>query len=166
MDFGTLSSSQSKEQTVKLKAARGGAYTQPASAEVNGGIEASASPVTPLLREPKLQIALEADRSVVVTRPLSGAITVGNTGDAAKATALAGEPLGKADAALIRTQTGFAIGGVAPVGHVNPIVAFIDPRLMDFTDIWAAAGTPHHVFRSAPAELAKISDSQASDFTT
>ncbi|MEL6429862.1 MAG: hypothetical protein AAFP22_03170 [Planctomycetota bacterium] len=82
MDFGTLSSSQSKEQTVKLKAARGGAYTQTASAEANGGIEAAAAPITTLLREPKLEVALEADRSVVVTRPLNGAITVGNTGDA------------------------------------------------------------------------------------
>lgn len=63
-----------------------------------------------------------------------------------KASALAGEPLGKADAALIRAQTGFAIGGVAPVGHLSPIRAWIDPRLLEFTTIWAAAGTPRHVF--------------------
>ena len=68
----------------------------------------------------------------------------GNRVDAAKATALAGEPLGKADAALIRTQTGFAIGGVAPVGHLNPIRAWLDPRLLEFDVIWAAAGTPRH----------------------
>lgn len=89
----------------------------------------------------------------------------GNRVDADKATALAGEPLGKADAALIRSQTGFAIGGVAPVGHVNPIVAFADSRLMDFDVIWAAAGTPHHVFASNPQELVKISGAQVSDFT-
>lgn len=63
-----------------------------------------------------------------------------------RASALAGEPLGKADAALIRAQTGFAIGGVAPVGHLSPIRAWIDPRLLEFTTIWAAAGTPRHVF--------------------
>ena len=51
----------------------------------------------------------------------------GNRVDAAKATALAGQPLGKADANLIRAETGFAIGGVAPVGHLTEIAAFIDP---------------------------------------
>lgn len=90
----------------------------------------------------------------------------GNRVDADKATALAGEPLGKADATLIRAQTGFAIGGVSPVGHVNPITAFVDPRLMDFDVIWAAAGTPHHVFRSNPQEMLKISGAQLSDFAS
>ena len=90
----------------------------------------------------------------------------GNTVDADKAIALAGEALGKADAALIRAQTGFAIGGVSPVGHINPIAAFLDPRLLDFDEVWAAAGTPHHVFRANPQDLAKISASQPSDFTS
>ena len=90
----------------------------------------------------------------------------GNTVDTKKATIIAGEPLGKADAALIRSQTGFAIGGVAPVGHVNPIRAFFDPRLSEFGVVWAAAGTPHHVFRSSPAELLQISCAQTFDFTT
>ncbi|MEX0312299.1 MAG: YbaK/EbsC family protein [Tateyamaria sp.] len=90
----------------------------------------------------------------------------GNSVDPAKATALAGEDLGKADAALIRAQTGFAIGGVSPVGHLNPIRAFFDLRLLDFDVVWAAAGTPHHVFRASPADLMKISHAQAFDFTT
>lgn len=89
----------------------------------------------------------------------------GNRVDVAKATALAGEELGKADAALIRAQTGFAIGGVSPVGHLSPIQCFFDRRLMDFDVIWAAAGTPHHVFKAEPAELARICDGQVSDFT-
>ncbi|MEX0366229.1 MAG: YbaK/EbsC family protein [Ruegeria sp.] len=90
----------------------------------------------------------------------------GNSVDPAKATALAGEDLGKADAALIRAQTGFAIGGVSPVGHLNPIRAFFDLRLLDFDVVWAAAGTPHHVFRASPTDLMKISNAQAFDFTT
>lgn len=90
----------------------------------------------------------------------------GNTVDADKAALVAGEALGKADAALIRAQTGFAIGGVAPVGHVNPIHSFIDPRLMEFDVVWAAAGTPHHVFRADPHNLCQISGAQLSDFTT
>lgn len=89
----------------------------------------------------------------------------GNMVDAEKASAVAGEPLAKADAALIRAQTGFAIGGVAPVGHVNPIRAWVDPRLLDFDRIWAAAGTPHHVFGLKSAVLPKISGAEPADFT-
>ena len=55
-----------------------------------------------------------------------------NRVDASKASACAGEALGKAGAALIRSQTGFAIGGVAPIGHLNPIRAWLDPRLLEF----------------------------------
>ncbi|WP_375690252.1 YbaK/EbsC family protein [Pseudooceanicola sp. LIPI14-2-Ac024] len=88
----------------------------------------------------------------------------GNRVDDAKASAVAGEPLGKADAALIRAQTGFAIGGVAPVGHLNPIRAYLDPRLMDFDVIWAAAGTPHHVFALKPADLPRLTGAQVADF--
>ena len=90
----------------------------------------------------------------------------GNQVDADKASAIAGEPLTKADAALIRAQTGFAIGGVAPVGHINPIRAWIDPRLLEFEEIWAAAGTPHHVFALKSAALPEISGAQTADFTT
>ncbi len=90
----------------------------------------------------------------------------GNMVDADKASAVAGEALTKADAALIRAQTGFAIGGVAPVGHLNPIRAWIDPRLLEFDVIWAAAGTPHHVFSLKSAVLPEISGAQAADFTT
>jgi prolyl-tRNA editing enzyme YbaK/EbsC (Cys-tRNA(Pro) deacylase) len=86
--------------------------------------------------------------------------------DTARASALAGEALGKADAALIRAQTGFAIGGVAPVGHLTPIRAFLDPRLMEFAVVWAAAGTPHHIFPIAPAVLHRLTGAQLADFTS
>ena len=66
---------------------------------------------------------------------------------------LAGEPIGKADADFVRQATGFAIGGVAPVGHVQPVRAFIDEDLLRHDAIWAAAGTPNAVFRLAPADL-------------
>lgn len=89
----------------------------------------------------------------------------GNRVDDAKAAQVAGSPLGKADAALVRSQTGFAIGGVAPIGHVNPIRCWIDPRLMDFDRVWAAAGTPHHVFAIEPENLARLSGAQTADFT-
>ena len=89
----------------------------------------------------------------------------GNKVCADKATALAGEALGKADAALIRAQTGFAIGGVAPVGHLNPIRAFWDPRLSEFGTVWAAAGTPRHVFAIAPTTLLELTGAQVAEFT-
>lgn len=88
----------------------------------------------------------------------------GNQVDANKAADLAGETLSKADAALIRAQTGFAIGGVSPVGHLNPIRAFYDARLLDFDQIWAAAGTPRHIFAAAPRNLIDASGAQPGDF--
>lgn len=90
----------------------------------------------------------------------------GNQVDAAKASAVSGEALGKADAALIRQETGFAIGGVAPVGHTSPTQAYFDPRLLDFDVVWAAAGTPRHVFPIDPEVLLRISGAQTADFTS
>lgn len=89
----------------------------------------------------------------------------GNNVDPVKASALAGEPLDKADAALVRRQTGFAIGGVSPIGHLTPPSVFFDSRLMDFDEIWAAAGTPHHVFGIEPDALLRICAAQLADFT-
>lgn len=89
----------------------------------------------------------------------------GNQVDPARASALAGEPLGKADAALIRTETGFAIGGVAPVGHLTALPVWIDARLFDFATLWAAAGTPRHVFAIAPDTLARITGATRAQFT-
>ncbi|SFE19197.1 YbaK/EbsC family protein [Roseivivax sediminis] len=88
----------------------------------------------------------------------------GNRVDDDAAAALVGEPLGKADAELIRAQTGFAIGGVAPVGHINPIRAWIDPRLLDFDVVWAAAGTPRHVFAIAPGRLPDLTGAVPAEF--
>lgn len=110
-------------------------------------------------------------KSIILRGEASGAALLfitagGNQVSPEKAAALAGEPLGKADAALIRAQTGFAIGGVAPVGHLSPIRAWMDPRLTDFAEIWAAAGTPAHVFAADPAEILRISGSQLADFTS
>ena len=89
----------------------------------------------------------------------------GNRVDDARASELVGEPLGKADAALIRAQTGFAIGGVAPVGHLNPIRAWLDTRLLDFETVWAAAGTPRHVFPIDPNSLPELTQAMPAKFT-
>lgn len=70
--------------------------------------------------------------------------------------AIAGEPVGKADATFVREQTGFAIGGVAPVGHHGPLQRVIERSVTAFEEIWAAAGHPNTVFRLTPAELVRI----------
>lgn len=69
---------------------------------------------------------------------------------------LVGEAVGKADAAFVRAQTGYAIGGVPPLGHARPLRTFIDADLLGHAEIWAAAGTPNSVFRLTPADLLRI----------
>ncbi len=89
----------------------------------------------------------------------------GNQVDVEKAAAIAGESLGRADAAFVRERTGFAIGGVAPVGHLTPSRIFFDPRLLDFDLVYAAAGTPRHIFPVAPATLMAATGGLEADFT-
>ncbi|MBD3677048.1 MAG: YbaK/EbsC family protein [Rhodobacteraceae bacterium] len=110
-------------------------------------------------------------KSIIFRGETSGAAILfltagGNQVDATKAADLAGEPLGKADAALVRAQTGFAIGGVAPVGHLSPIRAFLDPRLMEFDTVWAAAGTPRHIFEISPKTLETLTSATLAEFTS
>lgn len=88
----------------------------------------------------------------------------GNQVDTDRAAALAQEPLGRADADFIRAETGFAIGGVSPIGHLNPPRAFLDRHLMGFDCIWAAAGTPHHMFSIAPATLVSATGAEIAGF--
>jgi len=66
------------------------------------------------------------------------------------------EPIGKADADFVRRHTGFAIGGVPPVGYSAQIETYIDEDLFQCAEIWAAAGTPCAVFRLTPEDLQKI----------
>jgi prolyl-tRNA editing enzyme YbaK/EbsC (Cys-tRNA(Pro) deacylase) len=68
----------------------------------------------------------------------------------------AGEPIDKADADFVCEHTGFAIGGVPPVGHPTPIETYIDADLLKYQEIWAAAGTPRAGFRLIPQDLQKM----------
>ena len=76
-----------------------------------------------------------------------------NRVDEKKVAALVGEKLERADADFVRAETGFAIGGVAPVGHIKPILTLIDEDLMQWDAIWAAGGHPNTVFRLTPTDL-------------
>jgi prolyl-tRNA editing enzyme YbaK/EbsC (Cys-tRNA(Pro) deacylase) len=69
---------------------------------------------------------------------------------------LISEPLGKADADYVRARTGFVIGGVPPIGHLEKPEIFIDEDLMRNEEIWAAAGNPNALFKLTPGELAKM----------
>jgi prolyl-tRNA editing enzyme YbaK/EbsC (Cys-tRNA(Pro) deacylase) len=67
-----------------------------------------------------------------------------------------GEPIDKADADFVRMKTGFSIGGVPPLAHVEAIHTILDEDLRQHQEIWAAAGTPTAVFRLTPAELERM----------
>lgn len=81
----------------------------------------------------------------------------------AKIADLIGRPVKRADADWIRAITGFAIGGVAPVGHVTPPIVLIDDDLASLDPIWAAAGAPNSVFKIAFADLVRVSGGRVAD---
>jgi Cys-tRNA(Pro) deacylase len=68
------------------------------------------------------------------------------------------ESVKMANAEFVREMTGFAIGGVPPIGHRHPLMIFIDEDLMQYKEIWAAAGTPHAVFKLTPHDLKLITN--------
>ncbi|HEU4740873.1 MAG TPA: YbaK/EbsC family protein [Meiothermus sp.] len=74
----------------------------------------------------------------------------------AKVAEVIGEPLERADPDFVREVTGFAIGGVPPVGHATLLEALIDPDLLQYQHVWAAAGTPNAVFCLRPDELLRL----------
>lgn len=109
-------------------------------------------------------------KSIIFLGETSGEVVLfvtagGNRVDPIRASAVAGEPLGRADAGVVREKTGFAIGGVAPVGHLTPSRVFFDPRLLDFDVVYAAAGTPRHIFPVAPRDLLRVTVSETGEFT-
>jgi prolyl-tRNA editing enzyme YbaK/EbsC (Cys-tRNA(Pro) deacylase) len=92
----------------------------------------------------------ESDGFVLVVA--SGAHRV----DEKAAARLIGEGIARADPDFVRERSGFAIGGVPPLGHTTTPIVLIDEALMAHEEIWAAAGTPNAVFRLTPAELVEL----------
>ena len=92
--------------------------------------------------------------------PSNSAILVMSSGarrvDTAKLAHVVGEEIAKADAAFVRAATGFAIGGVAPVGHTGALRTFVERSLSAWPRIWAAAGHPSTVFALTYPELVRI----------
>jgi prolyl-tRNA editing enzyme YbaK/EbsC (Cys-tRNA(Pro) deacylase) len=84
--------------------------------------------------------------------------------DEAKIASLAGEGIGKADASFVRTATGYAIGGIPPLGWANERSrTFIDRNLLAWDTVYAAGGTPHAMFQIAPADLVRVAEGTVAD---
>jgi prolyl-tRNA editing enzyme YbaK/EbsC (Cys-tRNA(Pro) deacylase) len=87
--------------------------------------------------------------------PVLALVSGSNRLDVARLGAVAGGEIARADAAAVREATGYAIGGVPPVGHATRLPTFIDEDLLAYETVWAAGGTPHAVFEIAPDVLAR-----------
>ena len=99
-----------------------------------------------------------ADRDPILVL-VSGA----NQADEQRLTAVTGRAVRRADADTVRAVTGYAIGGVPPVGHARPLPVLIDRDLLAFERVIAAAGTPHAVFPITPGELCRVTGGRVED---
>ena len=95
--------------------------------------------------------------------PVLALVSGANQLDPARLAALTGASIGKADADAVRQATGYSIGGVPPTGFPAPIPTFIDRDLLQYDVVWAAAGTPRHVFPIAPQELVRVTGGSVAD---
>jgi prolyl-tRNA editing enzyme YbaK/EbsC (Cys-tRNA(Pro) deacylase) len=95
-------------------------------------------------------------REKVTNLPVLVIASGSNRVDLAKIESGAGLKLGKADANFVREHVGFAIGGIPPVAHNEPLETILDPDLKKYDVIWAAAGTPFAVFQLKPADLGPL----------
>jgi prolyl-tRNA editing enzyme YbaK/EbsC (Cys-tRNA(Pro) deacylase) len=95
-------------------------------------------------------------QTMISHRPLLVIASGSNRVNEERIAGLISEPIGKADADFVRRHTGFVIGGVPPVGHIERLDIFIDQDLLQHEEIWAAAGSPHAVFKLTPQDLVKM----------
>ena len=97
-------------------------------------------------------------------RPSGRAVLVAASGshrvDEKAVAAVLGEAIARASADFVRERTGFAIGGVPPIGHAQPVVSVVDEALLQYGRIWAEAGHPHAVFSLTPQELVRMTGGQ------
>jgi prolyl-tRNA editing enzyme YbaK/EbsC (Cys-tRNA(Pro) deacylase) len=141
-------------------------------------LQAAHHPDTPLMLDGAARTAQEAAdglgvllgqiaKSVIFKRKEDGvAVLVVTSGDRRvdekKVSALVGK-VGRADADFVKVQTGFTIGGVSPVAHLNPPVTLLDQDLWRFEVVWAAAGHPHGVFQLQPEDLKRLTGAPVVD---
>lgn len=82
-----------------------------------------------------------------------------------KVRAIVGAKVTRPDAEAVRRLTRYAIGGIPPLAHDTPARVLMDPHLLEYDIVWAAAGTPHAVFGIAPQELQRITGAELADVT-
>jgi prolyl-tRNA editing enzyme YbaK/EbsC (Cys-tRNA(Pro) deacylase) len=148
------SSAQRVQDALKEKGLDCRVVELPASTRT--AVEAAASIGTTVAQIVKSLVFRGQHSSTAILVLVSGV----NRVNEARLAELAGEAVGKADADFVRQQTGFVIGGVPPLGHTHLLKTFIDADLLQYSEVWAAAGTPHAVFCILPADLLIASGGQ------
>ena len=96
-------------------------------------------------------------------RPVLVIASGANRVDERKVAARIGEAIGKADAAFVRDASGYAIGGIPPLGHAQPLTTLIDRDLLRYDIVYAAGGTPHAMFPLKPSDLVRVSRGTIAD---
>lgn len=96
-------------------------------------------------------------------QPILVLVSGTNRADPGKLHRLAGTQVRRASAEQVRAASGFSIGGVPPLGHTQQIATYLDRDLLDYSVVWAAAGTPNAVFAISPTELQRITGARAAD---
>lgn len=92
--------------------------------------------------------------------PILALVSGANQADTSRLAEIAGAPITRANAAIVREATGYAIGGVPPLGHATRLPTYLDRDLLQYEIIWAAAGTPNAVFSITPGELERITGAE------
>src|SRR6185436_287523 len=140
-----------------LTALGASAMVQELAASTRTSAEAAAALGTTVAQIAKSLVFLADGRPVLVIASWANRVSP------EKLSSLLGGPVTRADAEAVKQHTGFPIGGVAPVGHASPLRILLDQDLFLYPELWAAAGTPHAVFRTNPAELERITGGEVAD---
>ena len=146
-----MSGSASVERVRAALAAAGHADTIAAFPEgTRSAADAAAAVGCAVAQIAKSIVFRAGSRAVLVIASGANRVDMGKVG------AAIGQPVRRAEGSWVRDTTGFAIGGVSPVGHLAPPILLLDQDLMVLGPVWAAAGSPQHVFRTSPAELVRM----------
>jgi Cys-tRNA(Pro) deacylase len=93
-------------------------------------------------------------------QPVLALVSGANRVDVGRLSEVVGQPVGRANASMVRQATGFAIGGVPPVGFDEALPVYVDADLLQYDQVWAAAGTPNSVFAITPNDLVRVANGQ------
>ena len=149
----------------------------PAAARVRAALEAHGVPSEMILLSESARTAAQAAAACGVgvaqivkslvflagDEPILVLVSGANQADERRLTSLSGRSVRRADADAVRAVTGFAIGGVPPLAHPQPLRVFIDRDLLTHDRLIAAAGTPHAVFPITPADLCRVTGGAVAD---